>query len=177
MELNVRDGFHLTSVRSTDKAAYVEHLNDPTISDFIPVLPSPYTEAMADGWINHRLEFLKEAGKEISFVLRNPDDNLIGSFGVDDFKVGTSHRAEIGYWLAKSYRGEGLASDALGVFVRYAFTNLQLTRLTAHTLEFNKASARVLEKCGFKFEGCLRRHTKTQSGTFDTLAYGLLASD
>jgi hypothetical protein len=54
------------------------------------------TEAMADWWIDRRLEFLKEAGTEISFVLRNPDDDLIGSFGVDDFKLGTSQRVEIG---------------------------------------------------------------------------------
>ncbi|PSN13788.1 N-acetyltransferase [filamentous cyanobacterium CCT1] len=177
MEIHVRDSFYLTSVRATDKASFLACLNDPSISEAIPALPFPYTEAMADWWIKHRLEFAKDAGAEISFVLRNPDGKLMGSFGVDDFKVGSSHRAEIGYWLAQPYRGQNWASDTLRVFVDYAFANLQLSRLTAHTLASNQASARVLEKCGFKLEGCLRQHTKTKSGLIGTFAYGLLKSD
>ncbi|MBE9155683.1 GNAT family N-acetyltransferase [Nodosilinea sp. LEGE 06152] len=177
MELNVRDGFYLTSICSNDKAAYLEHLNDKSVSDAIPVLPYPYTEAAADWWIQHRLESLSENGKEISFALRNSEGYLIGSIGVDDFRIGRTHRAEVGYWLATAYRGQGLISDALGVFTRYAFDNLEVTRLTAHTLDFNAASARVLEKNNFRLEGCLRQHTKTRNGVFDTLAWGLLQGE
>lgn len=177
MKLSIRDGFHLTSVRPTDKAAYLEHLNDKSISDVIPVLPYPYTEAMAESWIEHRLNFFKEVGKEISFALRNPEGYLIGSVGIDDFKVGRSHRAEVGYWLARLYHGQGLATDALRVFVHYAFNNLEVVRLTAHTLDFNIASAKVLEKVGFKVEGLLRQHTKTRDGLFDTLVFGLLKGE
>jgi [ribosomal protein S5]-alanine N-acetyltransferase len=177
MDLNVRDGFYLTSIHPNDKAAYLEHLNDKSISDTIPVLPYPYTEAAADWWIQHRLEFFSEHGKEISFALRNPEGYLIGSVGVDDFQIGKTHKAEIGYWLARAYRGQGLISDALAVFVQYAFDNLEVTRLTAHSLDFNIASAKVLEKNRFKLEGCLKQHTKTRNGVFDTLSWGLLKDE
>ncbi|MBW4686048.1 MAG: GNAT family N-acetyltransferase [Komarekiella atlantica HA4396-MV6] len=177
MKLDVRDGFHLTSIYPTDKAAYLEHLNDRSISDAIPVIPYPYTEAIADWWIQHRLKFLRETGREISFALRNSEGYLIGSVGVDDLKVGKVHRAEIGYWLAKVYCGQGLATDALRVFVQYAFDHLEVTRLTAHVLDFNTASVRVLEKNRFKLEGCLRQHTRTRNGIFNTLAYGLLKGE
>lgn len=177
MELNIRGGFYLTSIHPNDKAAYLEHLNDKSFSDAIPVLPYPYTEAAADWWIQHRLELLNENGKEISFALRNPEGYLIGSVGVDDLKIGKTHRAEIGYWLARAYRGQRLASNALGVFVQYAFDSLEVTRLTAHTLDFNTASARILQKNRFKLEGCLRQHTKTRNGIFDTLAWGLLKGE
>jgi len=177
MELNVRDGFYLTSVHPKDKSAYLEHLNDKSISDAIPVLPYPYTEAAAEWWIQHRLKLLSENGKEISFALRDSEGYLIGSVGADNFRIGKTHRVEIGYWLARAYRGQGLGSDALGVFVRYAFNNLEVTRLTAHTLDFNVASARILEKNGFKLEGCLRQHIKTQNGVFDTFAWGLLKGE
>ncbi|MBE9178032.1 GNAT family N-acetyltransferase [Oculatella sp. LEGE 06141] len=177
MELDVRDGFYLTSVHPKDKSAYLEHLNDKSVSDAIPVLPYPYTEATADWWIQHRLELLSENGKEISFALRNSEGYLIGSVGADDFRIGKTHKAEIGYWLARAYQGQSLASDALRVFVRYAFDHLEVTRLTAHTLDFNIASARILEKNGFKLEGCLRQHTKTRSGVFDTFAWGLLKGE
>jgi [ribosomal protein S5]-alanine N-acetyltransferase len=177
MKLNVRDNFYLTSIHPNDKAAYLEHFNDKSISDAIPVIPYPYQESDADWWIQRRLKFLQENGKEISFALRNPNGYLIGSIGVDDFKIGETHKAEIGYWLAKAYRGQGLMSDALRVFIEYAFNNLKLTRLTVHTLDFNKASARVLEKNRFKLEGCLRQHERTQNGIFNTLAWGLLKDD
>jgi [ribosomal protein S5]-alanine N-acetyltransferase len=177
MELNIRDGFYLTSIHPKDKTAYLEHLNDRSVSDAIPVLPYPYTEAAANWWIQHRLEFLSENGKEISFALRNPDGYLIGSVGVDDLRIGKTHRAEIGYWLARAYQCQGLISDALGVFVQYAFDNLEVTRLTAHTLDSNTASAKVLEKTRFKLEGRLRQHTKTRNGVFDTLTWGLLKGE
>ncbi|MBW4654645.1 MAG: GNAT family N-acetyltransferase [Kaiparowitsia implicata GSE-PSE-MK54-09C] len=177
MEFRVRNGFCLTSIRSGDRAAYLEHLNDRSISDSIPALPYPYTAAAADGWIQHRLEFLTTYGKEISFALRNPTEDLIGSVGVDDFRLGQTHRAEVGYWLATAYRGQNLMSDALGVFVSYAFDHLELTRLTAHTLAFNVPSAKVLEKNKFKHEGCLRHHTQTRNGIFDTLVWGLLKGE
>ncbi|WP_375504605.1 GNAT family N-acetyltransferase [uncultured Nostoc sp.] len=177
MELNIRDGFHLTSIYPTDKTAYLEHFNDRSISYTIPVIPYPYTETAADWWIQHRLEFLRETGREISFALRNPEGYLIGSVDVDDLKVKKAHRAEIGYWLAKAYRGQGLATDALRVFVQYAFDNLEVIRLNAHVIDFNTASVKVLEKNRFKLEGCLRQHTKTQNGIFNTLAYGLLKGE
>lgn len=177
MKLHIRDGFHLTSIRPTDKAAYLEHLQDRSISDLIPVIPYPYTEAAADWWIQHRVEFLKASGKEISFALRNPEGYLIGSIGVDDFTVGKEHKAEIGYWLSQAYRRQGLATDGLRVFIQYAFDNLELIRLTAHTLDFNTPSMRVLEKNRFKLEGCLRQHTRTRNSIFNTLAYGLLRDE
>jgi RimJ/RimL family protein N-acetyltransferase len=177
MKLDVRDGFYLSSIRKNDKAAYLEHLNDQTISDVIPLMPYPYTESMADWWIQRRIDFLNRNQKEISFAIRNPKGYLIGSMGVDDLNLGEIHRAEVGYWLAKNYRGQGLISDALGVFIQYAFNYLEVTRLTAHTLDFNTASARVLEKNRFTLEGCLRQHTKTRNGLFDVLCWGLLKSD
>ncbi len=177
MKLDVRDGFYLSSIRTNDKAAYLEHLNDKTISDTIPLLPYPYTESMADWWIQRRMDFLNRNQKEISFALRNSKGDLIGSMGVDDLSIGETHRAEVGYWLASAYRRKGLISDALGVFIQYAFNYLQVTRLTAHTLDFNTASARVLEKNKFTLEGCLRQHTKTRNGLFDTLTWGLLKTD
>ena len=177
MKLDVGDGFYLSSIRKNDKAAYLEHLNDKTISDTIPLMPYPYTESMADWWIQRRIDFLNRNQLEISFALRNSKGYLIGSIGVDDLSIGETHRAEVGYWLASAYRGQGLISDALGVFIQYAFEGLQITRLTAHTLDFNKASAKVLEKNKFTLEGCLRQHTKTRNGLFDVLAWGLLKSD
>jgi RimJ/RimL family protein N-acetyltransferase len=178
MLLNIGNDLHLSSLRLTDIDAYLKHLNDGgEISACTPVIPYPYTEDAASWWIRHRIEFTELAGREISFAIRNAEGVLIGSVGADDFRIGESHRAEVGFWVAKAYRSRGIATSALRVFIRYAFEQLDLSRLTAHTLVFNTASARVLEKNGFQVEGCLRKHTRINGNLFDTLACGLLKED
>ena len=178
MKLNVGNGFHLSSVRETDKDAYLKHLDDGgEISSCTPLISYPYTDEAANWWIKHRLEFMAQRGTEISFAIRNPKEMLIGTIGLDDFEIGETHRAEVNFWLAREYRRQGIATNALRVFVPYAFAQLKIIRITAYTLDFNTPATRVLEKNGFRLEGCLRKHTRTRSGLFDTLVYGLLKED
>jgi len=68
-------------------------------------------------------------------------------------------------------------TDAVRVYVRYAFTELNLLKLTAHVFAENLASARVLEKNSFKLEGKLRQHFLKDSRLLDALSYGLLKED
>jgi ribosomal-protein-alanine N-acetyltransferase len=68
-------------------------------------------------------------------------------------------------------------TDAVKAYVGYAFDELKLLRLTAHVFEFNAASARLLEKNGFKLEGRLRKHFRKDGALLNALYYGLLKED
>ena len=136
-------------------------------------IPQPYTEESADRWVRHRIEFTK-GGVEICFAIRDPEGRMLGSVGVDDLKVGEAHNGELGYWLTPAARGHGLATEAVRAFIPYAFGELGLERLTAHTIHFNERSIRLLQKNGFAPEGCLRRFTRTATGFHDLLVFGLL---
>lgn len=61
--------------------------------------------------------------------------------------------AEIGYGIAESYQGKGYASEAVSGMIGWAFQNPDVTALEAETSPDNSASKRVLEKCGFVFQG------------------------
>jgi len=102
---------------------------------------------------------------------------LIGVVGADSLELGMSHRAEIGYWIARQYWGQGIMTDAVRTYVRYAFAELGVTRLTAHVFDFNSASARVLEKNGFVLEGTLRKHFLKDGRLIDARLYGLLKDE
>ena len=60
-----------------------------------------------------------------------------------------SGEREIGYWISKKFWGQGIASRAVMDFLQ-----LETARpLCAHIAKHNKASMRVLEKCGFRIVG------------------------
>lgn len=80
------------------------------------------------------------------------EDRVIGT--VTLFRVDTAHRrAEIGYALARSAWGKGIATEALSLLIRFAFEELDLHRLEADADPRNDRSLRVLMRQGFRREG------------------------
>lgn len=74
--------------------------------------------------------------------------------GVGGLKGEPKHgEAEIGYALAPSYRGRGLAIEAARALADFAFADPRVERVTAHTLAGPNASTRLLERLGMRFEG------------------------
>jgi len=176
-ELQLDDGFVLSGVERRDKAAVVEHLQAKEIWENTFDIPWPYTKEDADAWIEGRIRHRSKQPNETTFALRRADGRLVGVVGADDLDVGTSHRARIGYWLAKPYWGRGLMTKAVTRYVEYAFTELDAVRLTAEVFAWNKASARVLQKAGFTQEGRLRKHRKKDGALVDVRYFGLLRAD
>lgn len=60
--------------------------------------------------------------------------------------------AEIGYWIAKPFWGQGFAPEATRCLMRHAFEDLGLSKLWCGWYEGNDKSRRAQEKCGFCFE-------------------------
>jgi [ribosomal protein S5]-alanine N-acetyltransferase len=80
----------------------------------------------------------------------------------------------LGYCFDDSVWGKGFATEAAAVLLKWAYESLDLNRVQAHTDTRNTASARVLEKLGFKREGTLREDCIVNGDVSDTWAYGLL---
>jgi RimJ/RimL family protein N-acetyltransferase len=60
---------------------------------------------------------------------------------------------ELGYEVAESRRGQGLATAATLAMLDEAFADDTVTAVIAHTLPEHNASTRVLEKAGFSHDG------------------------
>jgi RimJ/RimL family protein N-acetyltransferase len=176
-QINVRDGIHLSGIRPGDKSALLEHFHTRDVYETTLNIPHPYTAADADSWINKRIEHANTHGQPVTFAIRNANDKLIGVISADNFNPGTTHRAQIGYWLAKPLWGQGIMTDVLRAFVTHAFAEFQVVRLIADVFAFNLGSARVLEKNGFKLEGVLRQHYRKDRKLIDARVYGLLKDE
>lgn len=177
LRIKVRQDVYLSPINEADKSAMIEFLSTNDVYLTTLNIPHPYHEEDAKAWIRKRTEHTQRVGKEVSFAIRGAGDKMIGAVGADSLEPGAAHRAEIGYWLAKPYWGQGIMTDVVGAYVRYAFAELQLLKLVAHVFEFNAASARVLEKNGFKLEGLLRKHFQKNGQLLDARLYGLLKED
>lgn len=171
MKLQIDQNFYISDITVADKTAYVTHLQEKQIADQTLTIPYPYNEAHADWWINHVAEETKKQGKSVIWAIRNAEGYLIGSIGLHDFQVGKSHKAELGYWIAKPYWNQGIATKGVKSICEYGFGEFGLIRITAHVFDFNTASARVLEKADFQLEGTLRNHYKKDGKIFDCKLY------
>jgi RimJ/RimL family protein N-acetyltransferase len=98
---------------------------------------------------------------------------LIGNVGLHHF-FGTNRRCEIGYALGSGHWGQGYATEALRAAIRHGFDALDLNRIEADIDPRNAASARVLEKLGFRKEGYMPERWFVFGEFADTVNYGLL---
>ncbi len=85
--------------------------------------------------------------------------------------------AAIGYSIVTPLRGQGLASEAVGGLVRFAFGRFGVHRITASVDPRNLASMRVLERSGFVKEAHFRKAVWFKGAWADDAVYALLASD
>jgi len=80
-------------------------------------------------------------------------DCLIGEIGLDGIKY-THGDAFVGISLGeRDFWGKGYGTDAMRVLLRFAFTELNLRRVSLDVFEYNPRAVRSYEKVGFVVEG------------------------
>ena len=89
-----------------------------------------------------------------------------------------SHReGEVGYVFHPDYWGHGYATEATLRLLAFGFGELKLHRIYATCDPKNRASTRVLEKAGMRYEGHLRDHLIQRGAWRDSLLYAILEED
>lgn len=78
---------------------------------------------------------------------------------------------DVGYGLGEKFWGRGIMSEAIAPFIDFCFDNFPLHRIYAEPFANNPASARVLEKAGFAFEGRLKNNVIKDGTLLDSLLY------
>lgn len=99
------------------------------------------------------------AGLQYVFgMFDNTNDALIGRLALSNVVRGGWHNATVGYFVDRDHNGRGVATEGLGLAVDFAFRVAALHRVQAGVMPRNRASIRVVEKVGFRFEGTARRY-------------------
>ncbi len=148
---------------------------DESIASGAINLPYPYTDGVAESWINnHENEFMNGNSVILAITLKE-NSILIGSIGI---YINKKHNhAELGYWIGKDYWGNHYCSEAVQGMLKHAFEHLKLNKVFAYFLHRNQASGKVLINNGFVKEGYLKQHVKYNEKYEDIECYSLLKTD
>lgn len=153
-----------------DIRSLVQHANNPRVAAMMrDAFPSPYTEEDARRFIT----LATTPGPHL-FLAIEVNGEAQGGIGIHVLDDVYRHSAEIGYWISESCWGNGIATDAVRAMAPVAFETFDIKRLQAGIFESNKASMRVLEKCGFAREA-IHMNAITKNGVImDEIVYVLL---
>ncbi|MEM8946057.1 MAG: GNAT family N-acetyltransferase [Planctomycetota bacterium] len=112
-------------------------------------LPGDYSRDVAERHVAKFAEVFDERGYTLWAVESSETVEIIGRVGLWPLK-GTEE-VELGYVIALSYWGRGIATEASKACLDYGFKKLELPFVVAITVAENLASLRVMEKLGFQF--------------------------
>jgi RimJ/RimL family protein N-acetyltransferase len=156
---------------SEQDAPVVEDLaGDAEVAAGVVGIPHPYPRGAAVGWI---AALNQDNRAEITWAMRSREARILVGC-VTLFLAPRHGRAEIAFWVGRTYWRRGFATEAAFAVVGYAFDQLALHRIDGGHFTWNEASRAVLVKLGFQREG-VRRGYLLRSGKFeDVVVYGLM---
>lgn len=87
-------------------------------------------------------------------------------------------KAELAYLLAAQAEGQGFMREALQEVLRWAFQKVGLVRIYCQLRSENERSARLVQRVGFRREGCFRQDYRGADGRLHDLdQYALLRAE
>src|SRR5581483_11560073 len=159
----------LRPFRLGDAAAVLAYASDPEVTRHLD-WDSYDDPALAEAFIRSTLT--RSPSWFPRAVVLRAADAVIG--GVDLRIVSPrDRRAELGYGLARAYWGQGLASEAAGLLLRFGFEHLGLVRIEALCAVDNERSLRTLERLGMRREGRLAQYRWKKGGPRDHFLYAM----
>lgn len=165
----------LRPLKKSDVSSIFKYTKSADIPRYTFV-PSPNTVENIERFIKSS-HLSARKGTTYVFGITEPDvDEVIGTIAI--LGINAVHKkAEIGYWLAKKFRGRGIMFEAVSLILKFCFKELKLQRVQAATLPDNVFSQKLLKTCGFKYEGRHRNYFFHRKRIKDAYMYAITVED
>lgn len=133
--------------------------NDPETWEFSNTL-SPFSRFYLEQYVigSHNDIYTE---KQLRLMISNHQGETLGCIDLFDFDP-RHRRAGIGILIAREHRGQGYATEALEIMIRYARETLNLHQIFCHIAADNPASLRIFGRCGFEVNGTKRQWLQKQ---------------
>ena len=151
--------------RESDIESIYQACQDPLISHFTTV-PANYTLEHAQSFVRQLDPEGLQSKREIRFIIESNQSATPGLAGVISFHSPNFNNkvAEIGYWIAKEYRGKSIGTTAVKVLTNFGFETMGWNRIEAMIDHDNEASKKVVTRAGYEHEGLLRQRVIRANG-------------
>lgn len=138
-------------------------------------IPEPTPPDFAETWFG-RYERGRRDGTQDAFAAVDEEGEFLGLALAPRIER-EAQTAELGYIVAPSARGRGVATEALRLLTHWAFEELDMLRLELLIGSANEPSRRVAERNGYRREGIMRSFYVKQGVRDDVEMWSRLASD
>ena len=156
-----------------DAASFARHADDREVwRNMRDVFPHPCAAEHAQRWLERACA--AEAGRAFAIEV---EGEAVGEIGITPLTDVHRRTGELFYWLGRAVWNRGIATEVVRAFTEHAFTVLDLVRVQATVYEWNPASMRVLEKCGYERESTKRRAALKDGRFVDCIEYARLRGD
>jgi len=115
-------------------------------------------------------------GGGVPFVMEY-DGEVAGQLNVWGIARGSLSSATIGYWVGERFAGRDITPTSVALATDICFRELGLHRMEICIRPENKASLRVVEKLGFRYEGLRRRFIHIAGDWRDHYAFALVSEE
>ena len=139
----------LATWREDDWEEFRKLTSDPQVVQYLGT-GEPWPEERVREFVNRQCENWEKHRICLWKLLPKDAENIVGICGLQN--VPESSEVEIGWWLAPSLWGQGLATEAAQHALAYGFEVARLERIIAIAHPANRDSLRVMERIGMRFE-------------------------
>jgi [ribosomal protein S5]-alanine N-acetyltransferase len=102
---------------------------------------------------------------------------IVGQLTVSSIVWGSALMATLGYWVDQARAGRGIAPTAVAMATDHCFRTLGLHRMEINIRPENGPSLRVVEKLGFRDEGCRPRYLHINGAWADHRSFALTSEE
>ncbi len=165
----------LRAICDSDAPLLLKIINDPETERMLGGSSFPVSLSAQQSWIQ------KQAGNNdvlrCIVAERTHEDIGLGTVILSDIdrKNGIA-QVHIKLGL-EDCRGKGYGTDAINTIVEYAFNEMRLHCIYAEVLEYNAASQRLFEKCGFHRDGVLRDRVYKCGAYINVVSFSRIKED
>jgi len=165
----------LRALKASDAPDIFAYASDPEVCRFTTWLPHASIDD-SRAFLARALGHYESGQPACWAVVLKMTGKVVGTCGF--MEVAPVHeRGGLGYALARKLWGQGLMREAVNASIDFGFRVLQLHKIEAHCDARNIGSARVMEKCGMRFEGLMREHVVLKGERRDMKWYAVLRSE
>ncbi len=165
----------LRKIAISDAKDMFEYARVPSVSRFTLWAPHRNISETLE-FIKHIIRSYRSCDSEDWGIVYRPEGKFIGTIGFFNWDE-INKKAEIHYALSNKYAGMGLMTEAIKTVTDFGFDKMRLNRIEARCMLANKASERVMQKCGMKYEGIMRGGIFVKGRYFDLKTYAVLKAD